>query len=117
MSGSSWLTEFPEMDRGSLRDIRKTLDGAYKDFSREYGDLIESLFDPLLSFLVWFEKLLLATPWWIVLIVITALVYVASRSIKLTVAGVVALLFIGYFGMWEDTMRTLSIITVCTVLA
>ncbi len=117
MSGSSWLTEFPEMDRGSLRDIRKTLDGAYKDFSREYGDLIESLFDPLLSFLVWFEKLLLATPWWIVLIVITALVYVASRSIKLTVAGVVALLLIGYFGMWEDTMRTLSIITVCTVLA
>lgn len=117
MSGSSWLTEFPEMDRGSLRDIRKTLDGAYKEFSREYGDLIESLFDPLLSFLVWFEKLLLATPWWIVLIVITALVYVASRSIKLTVAGVFALLFIGYFGMWEDTMRTLSIITVCTLLA
>ncbi|MGU3847191.1 ABC transporter permease subunit, partial [Vibrio diabolicus] len=24
---------------------------------------------------------------------------------------------IGYFGMWEDTMRTLSIITVCTMLA
>ncbi|WP_261817645.1 ABC transporter permease [Vibrio gallicus] len=117
MSGSSWLTEFPEMDRSSLRDIRKTLDGAYKEFSREYGDLIESLFDPLLSFLVWFERLLLATPWWIVLIVITALVYVASRSIKLTVAGVVALLLIGYFGMWEDTMRTLSIITVCTLLA
>lgn len=117
MADSSWLTSFPEMDRSSLRAIRKGLDGAYKDFSREYGDLIESLFDPLLSFLVWFEKLLLATPWWIVLLITSGLVYVASRSVKLTIACVASLLLIGYFGMWEDTMRTLSIITVCTFIA
>ncbi|CAM2810943.1 ABC transporter permease [Vibrio rarus] len=117
MFDSSWLSSFPEIDRSTMRTIRKTLDGAYKDFSREYGDFIESLFDPLLTFLVWFEKLLLATPWFIVLAVITALIYVASRSVKLTVGGVIALLFIGYLGMWEDTMRTLSIITVCTALS
>ncbi|CAM4207916.1 ABC transporter permease [Vibrio astriarenae] len=117
MADSSWLTSFPEMERSTMRTIRKTLDGAYKDFSREYGDLIESIFDPLLSFLIWFEKLLLSTPWWLVLIVCTGLVYVASRSVKLAVACVISLLLIGYFGMWEDTMRTLSIITVCTLLA
>ncbi|PMO52193.1 ABC transporter permease [Vibrio breoganii] len=117
MFDSSWLSSFPEIDRSTMRNIRKSLDGAYKDFSREYGDLIESLFDPLLSFLVWFEKLLLATPWFIVLAVITAIIYLASRSIKLTIGGVIALIFIGYLGMWEDTMRTLSIITVCTLLA
>ncbi|CAM3980336.1 MULTISPECIES: ABC transporter permease [Vibrio] len=117
MFDSSWLSSFPEIDRSTMRTIRKTLDGAYKDFSREYGDFIESLFDPLLSFLVWFEKLLLATPWFIVLAVITALIYLASRSLKLTIGGVIALLFIGYLGMWDDTMRTLSIITVCTALA
>ena len=117
MADSSWLTSFPEMERSSLRLIRKTLDGAYKDFSREYGDFIESLFDPLLSFLVWFEKLLLATPWWIVLIIASTLVYLASRSLKLVAACVVSLLLIGYLGMWEDTMRTLSIITVCTIIA
>ncbi|GEA50528.1 glycine/betaine ABC transporter permease [Vibrio inusitatus NBRC 102082] len=117
MFDSSWLSSFPEIDRSSMRNIRKSLDGAYKDFSREYGDLIESLFDPLLSFLVWFEKLLLATPWFIVLAVITTLIYLASRSIKLTIGGLIALIFIGYLGMWEDTMRTLSIITVCTLLA
>ncbi|GEA60385.1 ABC transporter permease [Vibrio comitans] len=117
MFDSSWLSSFPEIDRSTMRNIRKSLDGAYKDFSREYGDFIESLFDPLLSFLVWFEKLLLATPWFIVLAVITALIYLASRSIKLTIGGVIALIFIGYLGMWEDTMRTLSIITVCTLLA
>ncbi|UGA57644.1 ABC transporter permease [Vibrio sp. VB16] len=117
MADSSWLYSFPEMERSSLRAIRKTLDGAYKEFSREYGDLIESIFDPLLSFLIWFEKLLLGTPWWIVLLLCTGLVYVASRSVKLAVACFVSLLLIGYFGMWEDTMRTLSIITVCTFLA
>lgn len=117
MFDSSWLTSFPEMDRSTLRVIRQTLDGAYKGFSREYGDLIESLFNPLLSFLVWFEKLLLSTPWWLVLIALTGLVYFASRSVKLAAATVISMLLIGYFGMWEDTMRTLSIITVCTLLA
>ncbi|MCW8334309.1 proline/glycine betaine ABC transporter permease [Vibrio sp. SCSIO 43135] len=117
MADSNWLTSFPEMDRSDLRSIRKTLDGAYRDFSREYGDLIESFFDPLLSFLVWFEKLLISTPWWLVLAICTGLVYVASRSWKLAVGCLVSLLLIGYFGMWEDTMRTLSIITVCTMLS
>ena len=117
MSTSSWLTSFPEMERSDLRAIRKSLDGAYRDFSREYGDLIESFFDPLLSFLVWFEKLLISTPWFIILAICTSLVYLASRSWKLSMGCFISLLLIGYFGMWEDTMRTLSIIAVCTLLS
>ncbi|MBW3697794.1 proline/glycine betaine ABC transporter permease [Vibrio sp. T187] len=117
MADSNWFSSFPEMERSDLRAIKKTLDGAYRDFSREYGELIESFFDPLLSFLVWFEKLLISTPWFIVLAVCTGLVYAASRSWKLALGCVVSLLLIGYFGMWEDTMRTLSIITVCTMVS
>jgi glycine betaine/proline transport system permease protein len=117
MADSSWLSKFPQMDRSSLLEIRKTLDSAYREFSREYGDLIESFFDPLLTFLVGFEKLLLTTPWWIVIVVITALVYLVGRSWKLSLGVFVSFLAIGYFGMWEDTMRTLSVITVCTLLA
>ena len=55
--------DFPEMDRATLVALRKALDGAYRDFSRDYGAAIEAFFDPLLYFLVWFEKLLLAAPW------------------------------------------------------
>ena len=117
MADNSWFSSFPEMERSDLRAIKKTLDGAYRDFSREYGEMIESFFDPLLSFLVWFEKLLISTPWLIVLAVCTALVYAASRSWKLALGCVGSLLLIGYFGMWEDTMRTLSIITVCTLVS
>ncbi|HJP53734.1 MAG TPA: proline/glycine betaine ABC transporter permease [Rhodospirillales bacterium] len=117
MADSSWLTGFPKMDRASLVALRKYLDGSYREFSRTYGDMIESFFDPLLYFLVWFEKLLLNTPWLVVLLILVGLAYGASRSIKLSLGVTVAFLLIGYFGMWENTMRTLSMITVATLLS
>ncbi|MDV7339974.1 proline/glycine betaine ABC transporter permease [Terasakiella sp. A23] len=117
MAEKSWLTEFPAMERKELVGIRKSLDGLYRDFSREYGDMIESLFDPLLYFLIWFEKLLLNSPWWAVLLVVTGLVFAATRSWKMSGATVIAFMLIGYFGMWDNTMRTMSIILVCTLLS
>ena len=117
MADASWLTQFPEMERATLVALRKTLDGAYRDFSRTYGEAIESFFDPLLYFMVWFEKLLISTPWLIVLAALVALTYEASRSVKLSLSVTAAFLVIGYFGMWENTMRTLSIITVATLLS
>jgi glycine betaine/proline transport system permease protein len=117
MADASWLIEFPAMERSSLIGIRKALDGAYREFSRSYGDIIEALFDPLLYFLVGFEKLLLGAPWLVVLAVLVGLTYAASRSRKLTLGVAAAFLLIGYFGMWDNTMRTLSIITVATLLS
>ena len=117
MADASWLIDFPELDRATLLTIRKTLDGAYRSFSREYGEMIETLFDPLLAFLIWFEKLLLNTPWPIIILVLGAIVYVASRSWTMLIGVVISLLLIGYFGMWDNTMRTLSMITVCTALS
>ncbi|MGR5176495.1 ABC transporter permease [Vibrio parahaemolyticus] len=117
MSNANWLSEIPQLDRKQLLEIRKTLDGAYRDFSREYGDAIESLFDPLLSFLIWFEKLLLSSPWWLILGILVGLAYLASRSWKLSASVGVAFFLIGFFGMWDNTMRTMSIILVSTLLA
>ena len=113
---SVW-TEFPELSRETLVNIRKALDQSYRSFSREYGENIEALFEPLLHFLIWFEKLLLATPWWIVIAVIVAICHLAARSWKLSVSVALALFAIGLLGMWEDTMSTLSIITVSTLLS
>ena len=107
MNLSELLITFPEMSKESLRMFRKSVDGAYRNFSREYGDAIEAVFDPVLYFLVWFEKLLQSSPWPIVILVILILVYLGSRSIYLTIGSLFALLLIGYFGMWEDTMLSL----------
>ncbi len=117
MSDKSWMSEIPQLDRKELRDFKKLLDGLFRDFSREYGDAIQSFFDPLLSTLIWFEKLLLSTPWWLVIAALAAFSYAASRSFKLTISVAVAFVIIGYFGMWEDTMRTMSMIIVSTLLA
>lgn len=117
MSDKSWLSEIPQLDRHQLLDLRKTLDGAFRSFSREYGDNIEAFFDPLLSFLIWFEKLLLNSPWWLVIASLAIFAYVASRSWKLSLGVIVAFFLIGFFGMWDNTMRTMSIILVSTMLA
>jgi len=42
------LTEFPELPRTVLRDIKKTVDLGFKEFSRAYGESIEGFFYPLL---------------------------------------------------------------------
>ncbi len=112
-----WLTEFPQIGGRNLRLMSRTIDQQYREFSRAFGNDIEALFRPLLDFLLWFEKLLLQTPWWIVIAVLVAIVWFASRSKGITAGTFIALLLIGIFGMWEDTMRTLSIIVVCTLMS
>ena len=111
-----FFDEFPSMGRTGLRDMKKAIDASFKGFSREYGEALEAFFYPLLKFMVWFEKLLIATPWPIILIVIGALAWVGSRNVKLVIGSVAAFIVIGYFGMWEDTMATMAIISVATIV-
>lgn len=110
------LTEFPELERAPLRDLKKGIDEAFKGFTRTYGEGIEDFFIPLLKFLVWFEKLMLATPWPVMIIVLCALVYAGSRNWTLVGGTTLVLLLAGYLGMWEDMMKTLSIISVSTLI-
>jgi len=111
-----FLTKFPVMERTTLMELRKGIDFAFREFSRAYGDGIEAFFDPLLFFLIRLEKLLLATPWPIILMVLGTLAWLGSRSWKLVVGSIIAFILIGYFGMWKDCMATVAIITVCTIM-
>ena len=104
------------MERVPLMELKKGIDLSFRLFSRKYGDAIENFFDPLLFFLVWLEKLLLTTPWPIIILVIGILAWVGSRSWKLVVGSSIAFMLIGYFGMWNDCMATVAIITVCTII-
>ena len=104
------------MGRTDLRDFKKGIDESFRDFTFNYGEAIETFFDPLLFFLVWLEKLFLNTPWPIIIVIIAVLVYFGSRSIKLTIGAVLAFLVIGYLDMWDDTMATLAIISVATIV-
>ena len=111
-----FLTVFPSMDRQELRDLKKAIDGGFRDFSREFGEAIENVFEPLLWFLVWFEKLLRAAPWPLIILVLAVLAWLGSRSKTVVTGCALSFLAIGYFGMWNDTMSTLAIISVATLL-
>lgn len=113
---NDFLTEFPEMGRQDLRDLKKGIDAGFRSFSREYGETLENFFDPLLWFLVKLEKLLVATPWPLIILVIALLAWFGSRSIWIVLGSVLSFLAIGYFGMWEDTMSTVAIISVSTIV-
>lgn len=117
MAQPDWLFEFPALSRDALRTLRKSIDDGYREFSRAWGDSIEAFFDPLLQFMIWFERFLLDLPWWMVIVVAVGLSWAASRKLALAAAVVVAFMAIGLFGMWEDTMRTIAIIAVCTLMA
>jgi len=111
-----FFSTFPVMERVALLELKKGIDLSFRLFSRKYGDAIEAFFDPLLFFLVWLEKLLLNTPWPIIILVVATLAWFGSRSWKLVVGSSIAFILIGYFGMWNDCMATVAIISVCTII-
>ena len=112
-----WLEAFPAMAPEQLSALKKYIDQGFRALTREYGEAIERFFDPLKAFLIASERLLTQSPWWAVLVAMALLVLVSTRSLKLVLGTVVTMLLIGYFGMWEDTMKTVSMIFVCTVVA
>lgn len=113
----AWFDRFPSIADDSLRDIKKVIDDGFRSFTRGYGDALEAFFDPLKAFLIWSEKLLTSTPWPIVLIVVAGLAWAASRSWRIVLASVATLCVIGALGMWDDTMKTISMILTSTLLS
>jgi glycine betaine/proline transport system permease protein len=112
-----WFWAFPHLDDDSLRVMRVTIDDAFRTFTRAWGDPIQQVFEPLRLLLIWAEWIMLNTPWMAIILVIAALAWLASRSWSITIGSIVTLLLIGYFDMWEDTMRTISMIFVCTFIS
>jgi glycine betaine/proline transport system permease protein len=112
-----WFWAFPHLDDDSLRALRMTIDDGFRSFTRAWGDPIQQLFEPLRLLLVYAEWVMLNTPWPIIVLVVGVIAWLASRRWQIVVGSIVTLLLIGYFDMWEDTMRTISMILVCTLIA
>jgi len=82
-----------------------------------YGDAFEAFADALLTVLVWLEHLLRATPWWLVIVVIAAIAFHASRSWKTTLGLSLAMVAIGMLGLWDKAMQTLALMIIATGLS
>lgn len=112
----TWMQQFPTMGQEQLRMLRQTIDASFLTFSRNYGDALEQFFNPLRQFLIFSEQTLSQAPWLLVLSIIAGIAWGATRSLKLMLATLLAFIALGYLGMWDDTMKTLSMILVATLL-
>ena len=104
-----FFNKIPVMDRTALRELKKGIDFSFKEFSRAYGDGIESFFDPLLYFLIWLEKLLVNSPWPIVIGVFALLAWFGSRSIKLVIGTVVVYVFGAYLMLAHEQVKRVNV--------
>jgi glycine betaine/proline transport system permease protein len=112
-----WLTKFPQMESTSLTALKKWIDETFKAFTRAYGEALETFFYPVQVFMRFVEWLLVNTPWPIIILAFALVTWLAGRSWKLVAGVVVTLLLIGYFGMWDDAMKTVAMTIVATILA
>ena len=111
----SFLTNFQNLVVAIYEILRRLLISVFAVFLG-LGESLENFFDPLLQFMIWFEKLLIGAPWPLVLIVIGSLCWLGARSWKLVSGSIICFAIIGYVGMWENTMATLAIISVATLI-
>ncbi|WP_297832782.1 proline/glycine betaine ABC transporter permease [Pseudomonas sp.] len=112
-----WLLSFPHMEDERLRALKKVIDGAFRNFTSTYGDSFEAFFKPLQVFLNQSERFMTTTPWPIIILLVALIAWFASRNWKIVLGCIFTLMAIGYLDMWTDTMKTLSMIFVCTVIS
>lgn len=112
----SWK-KFPALSNETLSSLRRAVDGAFRSFTRAHGEMLETLFLPLRDFLLLTERLLTKTPWPVVFACLLGLAWVVSRSWRITLSLAATLFAIGIMGMWDDTMQTLAMIIVATVVS
>ena len=115
----SWWDTFPAMAPERLTALKKAIDTGFVGFTRSHGAAIEAAFDPLKQLLIFAERLAIGTPWPVVLAMLGCVAWAAGRSWRIAAGAVVGLALIGWFGMWQDAMKTVAMIlvaTLCTVL-
>jgi len=105
---------FPSLDRDTITSFKKSIDSTFREFASNWGEWFTELLSPIHWLLIHFEKLLIATPWYIFLGLISLLLWKATQNWKLILGFLISFIFIGLVGMWDDTMRTLAIVLVST---
>lgn len=111
------MSSFPALDADALAALQQAIDRGFRSFSERHGAAIEAAFAPLQSLLIGAEQALLALPWWLLLAAVAALAWAASRRWTLALGSAAALALLGLFGLWEDTLKTLAMVAVATMLA
>lgn len=107
--------EFPELV--NMRQVRISIDDSFNWIVQHWGATLEEIFLPVVNLLTAIENFLLWLPWYVVLVVITALGYAATRNWRVAAGLGVMTFLLGFFGLWEPGMRTIALMLTATLLA
>ncbi len=97
--------------------MRKGIDDGFRNLVRQYSDLIDAATAPMQIFLNGLEDAFTNAPWPIIMLLLLGVVWLGSRQWQTVLGTAIAMLLIGIFGLWEDTMTTLAMVTVATFIA
>lgn len=119
-----WSWPFPSLDElnkscpsiARTRDMTRGVETLFLDARDSLRIVLDPLTQPLSWLLEGALNVFTATPWWLMLIVLAAIVYMASKSWQLIGFVVGAIAFLAFIDHYEFAMQTLSIIFVCAVI-
>lgn len=113
----NWLFEFPQLSPDFLLTVKRSIDGSLRALTRVYGESIENFFYPLQRVLIFFENVISNAPWPLVVLALAAIAWWAARRWTVVAAVVGTLLAIGLLGLWDDTMKTISLVFTATIFS
>ena len=119
-----WDVPFPSLDAlneacGRIAQSRDTTKGVESGFLA-IKDALRFVLDPLTQPLSWILEFALlvfeAAPWWVMFPLLMAVVYLATKSVRLIVFVTACLAFLAFIDHYGFAMQTLAIIFVCAFL-
>ncbi|MGH2343068.1 ABC transporter permease [Segnochrobactraceae bacterium EtOH-i3] len=106
---------FPELF--NTRPLRRGIDDSLDWVVANWGTQLEDAAHPLLVLLNFIEHVLTGTPWWIVILALTGIAWLASRNWRLPALVAVSLFFLGVLNLWTDAMATMALMIAATLIA
>jgi len=106
---------FPELV--DMRQVRISIDESFNWIVEHWGETLEQIFLPVVHLLTAIENFLLWLPWYVVVIVIAAMGFAATRSWKIAAGLGIMTFLLGFFGLWDPGMRTIALMLTATLLA
>lgn len=97
--------------------LRRGIDDGLTWVVRNWGDAFEAAARPLLNLLNAIQGVLLSTPWWLVILVLCGIAWLATRRWQLPAIIAVSLFFLGLMGLWHDSMVTTALMIAATLTA
>jgi glycine betaine/proline transport system permease protein len=106
---------FPELI--DTRPLRRAVDDGLGWVVTNWGGAFEAAARPLLLLLNAIEAVLIATPWWLIILLLTGIAYLATRRLVLPAIVLCSLFFLGLMELWRDAMSTTALMIAATITA